>query len=376
MDVRTQFMDGQSHQVTLYLQDVGPNGRNTRVQVINNATGAALDTQELYVFGGGRYLSWNVSGNVTFRLTTIGGPNSVLNGIFFDPVQPPQPPAPGLTFPLWDAMTFTGKPDLEATQRMKPLHINSQEFWSGSYPNWDNHTPSEANTRALARRVYDQQMPLVIDIEHMPMDVRFAPTAQVDATLNTFAQILDWVNSERPGLDVGMFAVSPLMDYWVVKNLRDAERNPTNPYYAGNRATFEANYNAWVAANDYVRNRLASKVDFVAPTLYTHYEDRVGWHDYADAAVSEARKWNKPLRPFLWSEYHPGSEDALVGRQIPGDFWQEQLGHVSRIADGAILWGGLHFTGTHLNNTSTTAAWDESAPWWSVTKQFVTAHLA
>ena len=35
-------------------------------------------------FSGGEYLVWDVSGNVTFKITKVAGVNAVLSGIFFD----------------------------------------------------------------------------------------------------------------------------------------------------------------------------------------------------------------------------------------------------------------------------------------------------
>ena len=77
--------DGGSHSVALYMVDwEAPWARSQRVDVIDAATGAVLDTRTVAGFSGGRYLVWTVSGHVTFRLVNTGNPNTVLSAVFFD----------------------------------------------------------------------------------------------------------------------------------------------------------------------------------------------------------------------------------------------------------------------------------------------------
>jgi hypothetical protein len=76
--------DGASHYVSLYALDWDYRGRAERVDVIDTKTGAVLDTRTLSAFQNGRYLVWNVSGHVAFRITGTAGPNGVVSGWFFD----------------------------------------------------------------------------------------------------------------------------------------------------------------------------------------------------------------------------------------------------------------------------------------------------
>jgi hypothetical protein len=80
--------DGLTHQVGAYLLDWDwNNGRSEVVQVVDDATGTVLDTRTVTSFSGGKYLVWNVSGNVTLRFLNNAGPtspNAVLSGLFFN----------------------------------------------------------------------------------------------------------------------------------------------------------------------------------------------------------------------------------------------------------------------------------------------------
>jgi hypothetical protein len=84
LDVK--FSDSNSHQVALYLLDFddynGP--RAERVDLLDAATNAVLETRSVSGFHSGQYLVWNLSGHVVFRITnTNAASNAVVSGIFF-----------------------------------------------------------------------------------------------------------------------------------------------------------------------------------------------------------------------------------------------------------------------------------------------------
>ena len=86
LSVGLNLTDGQQHQVALYLLDWDSQNRSENVEVFDSNTGKMLANQSVSNFNGGKYLEFNVSGNVYFRLTGTGGPNAMLNGLFIDPV--------------------------------------------------------------------------------------------------------------------------------------------------------------------------------------------------------------------------------------------------------------------------------------------------
>jgi len=80
--VNINLTDGNTYQVALYLLDWNKANRSERIDVLN-AAGAVIDSRTVSSFSNGVYEVWNISGNVTFRITTIAGPSAVLSGIFF-----------------------------------------------------------------------------------------------------------------------------------------------------------------------------------------------------------------------------------------------------------------------------------------------------
>ena len=110
-NVDVNITDGKEHEVTMYFMDWEGAGRRQKVEVLRASDGAVLDTRTFGTdFQRGVYQSWNVKGNVRFRITRTAGINAVLNGIFFDPAAaatstPTTPTAP--TEPTTTAPTTT-----------------------------------------------------------------------------------------------------------------------------------------------------------------------------------------------------------------------------------------------------------------------------
>jgi hypothetical protein len=84
LTVDVNVIDGASHQVALYATDFDGWERTMRVDVLDAATGAILDSRTVADYGGGRYLVWSVKGHVTLQLTNTSPANAVLSGVLFD----------------------------------------------------------------------------------------------------------------------------------------------------------------------------------------------------------------------------------------------------------------------------------------------------
>ena len=76
-----------SYDLELYLLDFDAAGRSEQITFSNAATGAVLNTQTVSSFATGAYMNYMVSGNVLISIKKLSGPNGVLSGMFFDPVQ-------------------------------------------------------------------------------------------------------------------------------------------------------------------------------------------------------------------------------------------------------------------------------------------------
>jgi len=75
--------DGAAHQIALYNLDWDRAGRAQKVDILDAATGAVLNSQSISSFASGKYLVWSVKGHVTIRVTRTAGTNAVISGVFF-----------------------------------------------------------------------------------------------------------------------------------------------------------------------------------------------------------------------------------------------------------------------------------------------------
>jgi len=79
------FNDGAQHQLAVYCVDWDyAGGRTQTVSVLDGATNAVLDSQNLSSFQNGKYLVWKLTGHVILRVTNAGAYNAVISGLFFD----------------------------------------------------------------------------------------------------------------------------------------------------------------------------------------------------------------------------------------------------------------------------------------------------
>ena len=79
------FTDGAQHQVAIYCVDWDSSGRKQTVSILDGATNAVLDSQNVSSFQNGKYLVWNLTGHVILRVTNTSAANTVVSGLFFDP---------------------------------------------------------------------------------------------------------------------------------------------------------------------------------------------------------------------------------------------------------------------------------------------------
>ena len=77
------FTDAQPHRVALYMHDWQSSTSTETVVILDQATNAVLDTQNVTAYRSGRWLVYTLSGRVIIRVTRTGGSWAQLAGIFF-----------------------------------------------------------------------------------------------------------------------------------------------------------------------------------------------------------------------------------------------------------------------------------------------------
>jgi hypothetical protein len=132
--IDVDIVDGQAHDVAVYVVDYDRTGRSQTLQLMDASTGAVLDARTVAAFGEGQYWTWNVRGHVTLAATAVSG-NAVISGLFFDSMAAPanQPPTVALTSPAPTA-SFTAPATiaLAATAADGDGVVARVDFYAGS----------------------------------------------------------------------------------------------------------------------------------------------------------------------------------------------------------------------------------------------------
>ncbi len=224
---------------------------------------------------------------------------------------------PKYQFPVFDATGFTQKPDL--TQfGLKTITVVYPAFmWDGDKGPDPVSLPDRGRIAAFAQIANQSTGILVVDIEHWPL------TGGADAvaeSIQKYQTVIKWFKAPSPSLKVGFYGVVPIRDYW------DSLQEGT-PRYA-----------TWQKENDGVAS-IGKLADVLFPSIYTFYEDRNGWSQYALAQIREARRHadGKPVYVFLWPQYHE-SNKKLANTFLPGDYWRMELDTARKYADGVVIW--------------------------------------
>jgi len=244
-------------------------------------------------------------------------------------------------FVVFDATLYKDKPSLGA-YHVRPITVlyESRLFVANQSA---TAVPPETIVRSLAFELRGLPEPVVLDIERWPLK---GDGLSVQSTVAKFLSVFSWFKDEAPGVPLGVYGTVPVPDYW------RAIRDPAS-----------AEFRSWQQDNDRLEG-ISDRVDALFPSIYTFYTDRQGWVTYAIAQIAEAKRKakGKPVYAFLWPQYHE-SNRVLGLRPLDPDYWEVQLNTVYQHADGVVIWGGWGDNGPE--------SWNEEAPWWQVTKQFM-----
>lgn len=233
------------------------------------------------------------------------------------------------SFVVFDGLRYAGKPDFRPLG-MRPI-VGSSFLPSGE----SGDRPLEVEN--LTKLGLSRAEVVYLDIESLP--VCNVPDERIEDDVRVLTAGLQRMRAMLPGKLLGFYGLLPVRDYWAINT--------------GDQVKLEA----WHRCNSRLTT-FAEGVDVIFPSLYTFYNDSIGWDKFAVANLREARRYGKPVYAFLWPQFHD-SNAALKGTFIPGKLWRHELELCRREADGVVLWA------------YSPAPWDPDAPWWRETKSFL-----
>jgi hypothetical protein len=255
------------------------------------------------------------------------------------------------TIDLYDSLLFIGKPDLSPYGFKRSRTVDETELW----PPKRSAPPNEAAVRSKANAVLAEgvtaTVPVILDVEQYSVDVRLdisrinLDTSTVDANILNLKQIIGWFKDEAPRLEVGFYDLAP------VPGLPVTGQHPAN----------DTELAIWKTANSYLIPFI-THVNALYPSLYTSTTDRAKWVADAQRYLAEAKRIGpgKPVRPFIWPQYHDVMRGPLRLTYIDYDYWMLQLTTIRDAgASGIIFWGGYK------------TQWDDTQDWWHATLDFI-----
>jgi hypothetical protein len=249
--------------------------------------------------------------------------------------------APQRSFIVFDATLYKNKPSFAGFPVQPVTLLYEARLFSGNQS--PTAMPSEQSIRSIGKELKAAATSVIVDIERWPLK---GDAQTVKTSAGKLSTILSWLKAEAPNIQVGAYGTVPLNDYW------RAIRGPGSK-----------EHQAWQQDNDRLEE-VAAHLDALYPSLYAFYPDRQGWVTYAVAQLTEARRkaGGKPVYAFLMPVYHESNRELGL-RPLEPTYWELQLNTVAQYADGVVIWGGWGTNGPE--------PWNEEAPWWQVTKQFM-----
>lgn len=241
------------------------------------------------------------------------------------------------SFTFYNEMRFQNQPDLSVYgfKEIRVVYVN--EMWP------PKSSKEEPDTDYISKRIIDKYIAgeiLCIDIEHWPLDIRTNKDSEVNKSINKYIKVINTFKKNLTDSYFGVYSMFPIRDY----------RTPTT----------EKGVNEWRLANKKL-SIISKNVDYIFPSLYTFYKDKEGWKKYALENINEAKKYGKPVIPFIWPQYHPSNRLRKLDF-IDADFWKMQLDFIYEHAEGLVIWSPR---GEFRSD------WDENAAWWKITKEFL-----
>lgn len=223
---------------------------------------------------------------------------------------------------IWYTDTSRRIPKVQFIRRVPVLR--EVHLFSGNPAN-ENRIPTMAEVRASVEKVVGNSPLVIVDIEDWrtwPWDPRSRTGGgerAVRRTIGRWLVLIKRIRAASPGIKIGLFGTPPLIER------RIAYIQPGSRKFAQLQK-----------ANDMWRP-VADAVDIICPCLYQVNDDIDKWQVWAEAMLSEAQRYGKPVYAYVMPQYFP--RRVRPGYQwIPGSSWARQIKLIRKYCDGVIIY--------------------------------------
>jgi hypothetical protein len=245
---------------------------------------------------------------------------------------------------IFDGTAYARKPDL-ASRGVESANVFEPDRYWPKGPH-DDDLPDPRAAQEWLRRIRMKRGLLVLDVERWWLR---GNDTDVREAMRRYITVFDWIRAAGYSDPMGFYGAMPTY------NPEAFTRNDGSPERA-----------AWAKENDRIQP-LADRVDILFPSLYTYDGNTEAWEQRAMATLQEARRiaHGKPVYPFIWPQYE-GAKNPIGLQYMPRAQWARELKVIANNASGMVIWGGIALPGNE-----DPPRWDESAPWWQATLEFL-----
>jgi len=257
-------------------------------------------------------------------------------------------------FVLYDAMHYSGKPDL-TSERFSRIDLLYESSLTKPDP---NNTAKvildidKINTEAGLANYLNSVV--CTDIEQWFTD----SSVSGDEMASRLTTMFDAFRAKIANVQIGNYGVAP-------------SALCVSRFYDNGNSTETTLINNWKASN-VKRWTAAGTVDYFAPPVYICQPNITQWISDLVTTVNEIKTHDatKKIIVFIWPQYYDKSGSAYYKQFINTSIWQQMLEAVYTYCDGAIIWS----SNTDENENIVTWADSRVQAMMGVTKTFITEH--
>jgi hypothetical protein len=162
--------------------------------------------------------------------------------------------------------------------------------------------------------------------------------ATVEATIDKFTSLIDYIRDRldyygRSDMRVAIYGypVFPVSADQQNDAQAVADNKLVNDFWAGwYNGTYRPQYD------------VISKLDFLAPSVYSMYEDQDEWAIGTNQLMTQARQYGKPVYPFMsvnYLEWSNPSANHQINPNYDAGVFDAEIDTIRRLGDGVLFWG-------------------------------------
>ena len=253
-------------------------------------------------------------------------------------------------FPLYDAMFFRGKPNLES-EGLRPFILLYENRLTKIDDNGKLVLDTEKVTNEAIKAAQNPDVVVSTDIEKWYGDSSISDEELADR----FKSLFDLFKQDNPKLKIGNYGVAP-------SNLN------VYRFYDKGKTEDSLLLARWRKNNER-RFAAMTHVDIIFPALYIPEPDIVSWEKDFKTTIEEIRKHNseKPIIVYLWPAFYDAPWSEYNRLIMDPDLWKSILEVAYKYADGAVLWA------SPVDKDKNHIYWDDPKVQavWQVTREFI-----